>query len=151
MVVYPDDDVLVRSAEGPILPGSRPAPPKDLTSRQKAIWRDIVGAVDRDWFSETHPLLTELCAHTDYAREIAGRIEEVRRRLAGLPMGSKEEAALSRHLASLLRQHGKQSASIANLSTKLRLTPQARQSARAADQVRRRTGTKPWEGWEGGR
>jgi hypothetical protein len=34
------------------------------------------------------------------------------------------------------------------LSTKLRLTPQARQSARRADQVRHRTGRRPWD-WRG--
>jgi hypothetical protein len=36
-------------------------------------------------------------------------------------------------------------------STKLRLTPQSRQSARTADQVRRRTsqgvGRRPWDDW----
>jgi hypothetical protein len=145
MVVYPDD--LVRSATGPILPGEREPPPEDLTPRQQEIWRGIVADLDRDWFGETKPMLKELCAHIDFAREIAGRIETVRQRLDGLPVGSKEEAAISRQLSGLLRQHGKQSASIANLSTKLRLTPQSRQSARGADQMRRRTGTKPWE-WD---
>jgi len=79
---------------------------------------------------------------------LAAGIEQVRTQLVGLPLGSKEEKALSRSLASLLRQHGKQSASIASLSTKLRLTPQSRQSARRADQVRNRTGTRPWEDCE---
>jgi hypothetical protein len=74
-------------------------------------------------------------------------IEQVRTQLAGLPLGSKEERATSKQLTALLRAHGKQSAAIAHLSTKLRLTPQARQSARRSDQVRRRTGSRPWE-WE---
>jgi hypothetical protein len=144
------DDLVSSSADGPIIPSKRERPPKDLTPKQRAIWRELVADLDRDWFSDTHHLLKELCAHIDYARMLAAGIEEVRAQLVGLPVGSKEEKALSRQLASLLRQHGKQSASIANLSTKLRLTPQSRQSARRADQVRARTGPRPWDGWENG-
>ena len=138
------------STDGPIIPSKREAAPKDLTPKQRDIWRELVADLDRDWFSDTHHLLKELVCHVDYARMIAGAIEEVRARLVGLPLGSKDEKAMSRQLASLLRLHGKQSASVANLSTKLRLTPQARQSARRADQVRARTGPRPWEGWESG-
>jgi hypothetical protein len=144
------DDLLEPSAAGPIIPSKREPAPKDLTSRQRNIWREIVASVDRDWFGETKPLLTELVCHIDFARELAAGIERVRARLVDLPLGSKEERAMSRQLASLLRLHGKQSSSIANLSTKLRLTPQSRQSARRADQVRHRTGPRPWEGWESG-
>ena len=144
------DDLVSSSADGPIIPSRRESAPKDLTPTQRNIWRELVAAVDRDWFGDTKPLLTELVCHIDYARMLAAGIEEVRARLIGLPIGSKEEKTLSRQLAGLLRQHGKQSASIANLSTKLRLTPQARQSARRADQVRARTGPRPWEGWENG-
>ena len=137
------------SANGPIIPSKRERPPKDLTPKQQAIWREYTADLDRDWFSDTRPLLTELCAHVDYARMIAAAIEEVRARLVGLPMESKEAKSLSRQLAGLLRSHGKQSSAIANLSTKLRLTPQSRQSARRADQVRNRTGPRPWEWREG--
>jgi hypothetical protein len=141
---------LLSSADGPIIPSKREPPPKDLTPKQRDIWRDIVASVDRDWFSDTRHLLTELVCHIDYARELAAGIERVRSRLADLPLGSAEERAMSRRLASLLRLHGKQSSSIATLSTRLRLTPQSRQSARRADQVRARTGSRPWEGWENG-
>jgi len=144
------DDFVASSPNGPIIPSRRASPPKDLTRKQQAIWREIVSAVDRDWFNDVTPLLTELVAHIDYARMIAGAIEQVRARLAEVEIGSKEERSLSRQLASLLRSHGKQSSAIANLSTKLRLTPQARQSARRADQVRNRTGPRPWEWRENG-
>ena len=144
------DDLLSSSADGPIIPSKRAAPPADLTVTQQKIWRELVAAVDRDWFGDTRPLLTELCAHIDFARMLASAIEQVRTRLAELPLGSREERAMSRQLASLIRQHGRQSSSIASLSTKLRLTPQSRQSARRADQVRNRTGPRPWEGWENG-
>jgi hypothetical protein len=144
------DDLVSSSADGPIIPSKRAAPPKDLTPKQRKIWAEIVADVDRDWFADTKHLLTELVAHIDYARMLAAGIEAVRAQLVGLPLGSTEERRLSRQLSSLLRLHGKQSASIANLSTKLRLTPQSRQSARRADQVRNRTGARPWEGWESG-
>jgi len=141
-------DDFVSSTNGPIIPSQRERPPKDLTVKQQAIWRELVASVDRDWFGDTRPLLTELCAHVDYARMIAGAIETVRAKLAELELGSKEHKAMSRQLAGLLRAHGIQSSSIASLSTKLRLTPQSRQSARRADQVRARTGPRPWE-WRG--
>jgi hypothetical protein len=144
------DDFVASSPDGPIIQSRRERPPKDLTPKQQAIWREIVADLDRDWFSDTRHLLVELCAHIDYARMVASGIEEVRARLVGLELGSKEERAMSRQLASLLRSHGKQSASIAHLSTKLRLTPQSRQSARRASQIRERTGPRPWEGWENG-
>jgi hypothetical protein len=144
------DDLVASSPDGPIIRSQRAPPPTDLTPTQRKIWRDIVASVDRDWFNDVTPLLTELCVHIDFARMLAGGIEQVRAQLVGLPLGSKEEKTLSRQLASLMRQHGRQSSSIASLSTKLRLTPQARQSARRADQVRARTGPRPWEGWENG-
>jgi hypothetical protein len=138
------------STGGPIIPGARPVAPKDLTPKQREIWREYTADLDRDWFADTQHLLKELVCHVDYARMLAGAIEQVRTQLIGLPLGSKEERAMSRQLASLMRQHGKQSSSIASLSTKLRLTPQSRQSARRADQVRNRTGSRPWAGWENG-
>jgi hypothetical protein len=133
------------STDGPIIPSKREAAPKDLTPKQRDIWRELVADLDRDWFSDTAHMLKELVCHIDYARMLAAGIEQVRARLAAVEVGSKEEKALSRSLASLLRQHGKQSASVASLSTKLRLTPQARQSARRASQIRERTGPRPWE------
>ena len=143
-------DLVSSSADGPIIQSKRAPPPTDLTPTQRKIWRELVADLDRDWFSDTAHMLKELCAHIDYARMLAAGIEQVRTRLAAVEVGSKEERTLSRELSSLLRSHGKQSASIASLSTKLRLTPQARQSARRADQVRHRTGPRPWEGWENG-
>jgi hypothetical protein len=141
------DDLVSSSAVGPIIPSRRASPPKDLTPKQRDIWRELVADLDRDWFSDTHHLLKELVCHIDYARMLAAGIEELRAQLVGLPLGSKEQRAMARQLSSLLRSHGKQSSAIANLSTKLRLTPQSRQSARRASQVRDRTATRPWE-WE---
>jgi hypothetical protein len=140
-------DEFVASPDGPIIQSAREPPPDDLTPKQQAIWVEITKDLDRDWFADTRHLLVELVCHIDFAGMLREGIEQVRAQLAGLPLGSKEERATSKQLASLLRAHGKQSAAVAHLSTKLRLTPQARQSARRSDQVRRRTGSRPWE-WE---
>jgi hypothetical protein len=145
------DDLVSSSANGPIIPGARQPAPADLTPSQRKIWREYTASLDRDWFNDVTPLLTELVCHVDFARMLAGAIEQVRAKLAELPLGSKEERAMSKQLASLLRSHGKQSSAIASLSRALRLTPQSRQSARRADQIRNRTGPRPWEGdWENG-
>jgi hypothetical protein len=141
-------DEFVASPDGPILPTHREPPPADLTPSQQKIWRGIVADLDRDWFADTRHLLVELVAHIDFAAMLREGIEQVRAQLADLVPGSKEERAMSKQLTSLLRAHGKQSSSIASLSTRLRLTPQSRQSARRADQVRHRTGRRPWD-WRG--
>ena len=138
----------VASADGPIIQSAREPPPDDLTPKQQAIWVEITKDLDRDWFADTRHLLVELVAHIDFAAMLREGIEQVRTQLAGLPLGSKEERATSKQLTALLRAHGKQSAAVAHLSTKLRLTPQSRQSARRADQVRHRTGRRPWD-WRG--
>ena len=143
-------DEFVVSPDGPIIQSAREPPPDDLTPKQQAIWVEITKDLDRDWFADTRHLLAELVAHIDFAAMLREGIEDVRTQLARLPLGTKEERATSRQLTALLRAHGKQSAAIAHLSTKLRLTPQSRQSARRADQVRNRTGPRPWEWREGG-
>ena len=140
-------DEFVVSPDGPIIQSAREPPPDDLTPKQQAIWVEITKSLDRDWFGDSRPLLTELVAHIDFAAMLREGIEDVRTQLARLPLGTKEERATSRQLTALLRAHGKQSAAIAHLSTKLRLTPHARQRARRSEQVRRRTATRPWE-WE---
>jgi len=143
-------DEFVVSPDGPIIQSAREPPPDDLTPKQQAIWVEITKDLDRDWFADTRHLLAELVAHIDFAAMLREGIEDVRTQLARLPLGTKEERATSRQLTALLRAHGKQSAAVAHLSTKLRLTPQSRQSARRADQVRHRTGRRPWEGWQDG-
>jgi hypothetical protein len=143
-------DEFVVSPDGPIIQSAREPPPDDLTVAQQKIWVEITKDLDRDWFADTRHLLVELVAHIDFAAMLREGIEQVRAQLSGLVPGSKEERAMSKQLTSLLRAHGKQSAAVAHLSTKLRLTPQSRQSARRADQVRHRTGRRPWEGWQDG-
>jgi hypothetical protein len=48
---------------------------------------------------------------------------------------------------ALLRAHGFQSERIGNLSTKLRLTPQARYAPSTANRATSRTLERPWEDW----
>ena len=59
-------------------------PPKDLSTRAKAIWREIVNAKPVDWFDGgSLGLLADHC-------ETQARLEECWRRLRRLPVGSNE-------------------------------------------------------------
>lgn len=59
-------------------------PPKDLSTRAKAIWREIVKAKPVDWFDVgSLGLLADHC-------ETQARLEECWRRLRRLPVGSSE-------------------------------------------------------------
>jgi hypothetical protein len=123
---------------GPIIPGAPVAPPDELEADERAVWTAITGRLPENYFTaEAVPMLVQLCRHVCYARELAAQI------------AARRKAGGNDDLSALMRDHGFQSNCIASLSTKLRLTPQARQSARRADQLARKVGAAPppWE-WE---
>jgi hypothetical protein len=63
----------------PIIPGSRPDPPHELSPEQKAIWSSIVATLPATWFdATTFPLLKELARHIDFANWIASDIAQAR-------------------------------------------------------------------------
>jgi len=89
----------------PRLPGSeRPPPPAELSQREAQIWRDIVDARPLHYFGrETWPMLAALCTHAAQAELLA--------------------AELRRNSTQKNRdEHRKQTAMIATLSTRLRLS-----------------------------
>ncbi len=58
----------------------RPAPPRELTDQQRAIWFDVVGAHPADTFQpDIWPLLIAYCRHVVEQRHIAGLIEALKR------------------------------------------------------------------------
>jgi hypothetical protein len=142
---------------GPWVPGERPPPPPELEPVEQEAWRAITARLPADFFTaENRPMLKELVRHVRYADELATDLQAVRVTLGEVAAGSdpppikvKALAALRREQRELLRAHGYQSERIGNLSTKLRLTPQSRQSARRADQQARKlaAGPRPWEDW----
>ena len=84
------------------------------------------------------PVLAQLCRHMDAAHKLAQVVWQT---------GQGETFDLECWLA-LLRAQDRESARIAQLATKLRLTPQSRYTpASATIQADRDTdGKKPWEG-----
>lgn len=117
-------------------------PPAELTGEECETWVAVTDAMPADWFSPAAvPLLVQLCRHTTQARRIAELIE----RAAG-----DRETELS-YYADLLRMQRTESAAIASLSTKLRISPAALRNDRGHLQ-HSRPGPAPWdEGLLGGR
>jgi hypothetical protein len=112
----------------------RPDAPYDLTDEQAQEWWAIVNRLPADWFPrETHGVLSQLCRHIVNARRVAQLID-AELQAEKLNIDCYEQ---------LLRMQAKESALIASLSTKLRITQQATvraESARKPTLVR-----KPWE------
>jgi hypothetical protein len=118
----------------------RPKAPKELSKEQKVEWDAIVDRMPEDWFTpETWPVLTNLCRHIVYARDFAHELEDLRESFKDIclrlrqehsELEPKEVRALARmqldQRGELAKMHGEQTRMIATLSTKLRLTPQAR-------------------------
>ena len=117
--------------------GRRAPPPHTLTDRQRALWLQIVSSKATDWFpAETHPLLAALVAHIE-------TFELLEREFRGLDKVDTDDR-LS-WLDRLSRLRDRESRAIATLSTKLRLTNQARYTPKAAGTASKRTGPAPWE------
>ena len=62
----------------PVIPGQgRPEPPRALDKAEKAVWRDIVGAMPPNWFgSECQPVLRRLCAQVVISEATRGAIAQ---------------------------------------------------------------------------
>jgi hypothetical protein len=86
-------------------------PPKDLTEHGKEIWRGVVACFRPDWFQGAEAILADYCQTAVTERQIAGVITEC---------GVQDE-----RWPELVRLHCNVTSSLANLGTKLRMTPQA--------------------------
>ena len=121
----------------------RPDPPAGLSTGERAIWGDYVSAMPAGWFSsEARPLLEALCrAQKQY--------QDVNRAFAAFAEGVPEDGERFQRYVALTRLRTTLTSQIGTISTKLRLTSQARydpESAFAA--VRRqhaRPALKPWQ------
>jgi hypothetical protein len=118
----------------------RPAVPPEFDKDEARHWRDIVNRMPADWFpAETLPVLTALCADVALSERVAVELRKVKRR-------SLATDAEFKRFASLGRMRLRLSQSIANLSTKLRLTNQSRlRSERAAQDEQKARHVKPWD------
>ncbi|MCB4365747.1 hypothetical protein KIH07_18580 [Hydrogenophaga taeniospiralis] len=118
--------------------GARPPPPRELSDRQKALWLQYTACKPVGWFTdESLPLLVALVAHVEGFEVLEREFRAV------TDLADIDKLKWYDQLAKLRQR---ESAAIASLSTKLRLTPQSRytpQSAATASQ--RRPGSAPWE------
>ncbi len=115
----------------------RPEPPEELNPEQAEEWRAIVKGMPSDWFSrETWPLLESYCRHVVTARKVAEQIDHL----------SEEPTVPTDLMEKLLKMQQRESAAIANLGTKMRLTQQSRYNAKSADTARRNGNhTRLWD------
>jgi hypothetical protein len=117
----------------------RPDPPAHLGGDAAVVWRATTNSLPADWFSPgAQPLLEALCALTvsqRYTVRALQRIEE------------GDDEFDHPNWQNLQKQLGEVSGRIATLATRLRLTPQSRYGARAADTAARNeaVGPPPWE------
>ena len=116
----------------------RPDPPSDLTEAQVDVWRRIVNAYPADRFDAGAQLvLAQLCRHADTARKMAAVIRQPEE-------GGEFDVDAWQ---ALLRAQDRESARVASLATRLRLTPQARYVPHSAAALADPTADmrKPWE------
>src|SRR5262245_65599703 len=91
----------------PLGENPRPDPPAELTERQAREWRAVVQRMPVEWFGrETHALLTQYVRHVALADKIATEVEK----------------AEGEDLLKLARLQQNESAAIANLALKMRLS-----------------------------
>jgi hypothetical protein len=117
----------------------RPKPPRELTKEQAQIWRDTVGRLPPDWFGrEMFPLLVAFCRHVTSARFVS-------RQLNAIGSADLGDPKIFRRYGAFLRMEALESAAIARMATKLRLTNQSRYTPAGAAAAARRSGPVLWE------
>ena len=122
----------------PIIPGQgRPEAPSVLDEAEKAVWREIVGAMPPNWFGmECQPVLRRLCAQI----VISEALEEQLRKVRADGLGDSERAA------RLAQAHRDTAKAVNHLSQSLRLTPKSRWSARSSEtEVGHAAKERTWE------
>ena len=111
--------------------------PPELASEEAEEFLRIVNSYPADWFDAANlPLLTQFARHVVQARRVAELLE----RAVGQPDTQWE------YYAAMLKQQRAESAALASLATKLRLTPQSRRNDRGnVRPIAAPAGPPPWE------
>jgi hypothetical protein len=123
-------EALVVIARGPGM--QRPTPPEEFGEPERAIWQRIVDACPPDFFgAECLPLLARLAMLIVMSEELEAKLRAEKYRL------DKDD---TRAYLDTLKQ-------VANITTKLRLTPQSRYNRfEASTRMKNRTtAQRPWE------
>jgi hypothetical protein len=112
----------------------RPDPPAELTAEEAAVWRDTVSVMRPDWFGrETWPLLIQYCRHVVHARHIAKLLEAT---------DIESDIGKFRKLSGM---EARESAIIAMLATRMRLTHQSSADPKKKKRDPSAALPKPWE------
>lgn len=126
------------------LPSPKMAAPKSLTPEQAQIWREMIARTAVFQVGpDNAPVMEELVRHISYSRQIA-------RELDGLGTSSTLKSPKTRTLfIQLARAHAMQTKCIAELATKMRLTPQSinRDPVGVARKEAGASEIKPWDDW----
>lgn len=143
MAEQPDKNTARRQAQGVISLASygaikRPEPPDELSGEEAAIWRKITQRMPANWFSsESLHLLQSLCCCISTARSLEAELRAM------------QEAGdiLDKRFKTLLLLRHREIKNVADLSARLRLSPQSRLDQRVAGVGHRRAPPDtPWNG-----
>jgi hypothetical protein len=119
----------------------RPQCPHDLNDEESEVWFTVINRLPADWFpAETHPLLSSYCRAVVQAKRIAELIE---RALGDIDPDTKEPTLTVAAYDRLLKMQVRQSASIAMLATKMRISQQATTNHRG--NKKQLSPKRPWE------
>lgn len=119
----------------------RPQCPHDLNDEESEVWFTVINRLPADWFpAETHPLLSQYCRAVVQSRRVAELIE---RATSDLDPDTKEPTLTVSAYDRLLKMQVRQSASIAMLATKMRISQQATTNHRG--NKKQIAPSKPWE------
>lgn len=119
----------------------RPNCPHDLNDEESEVWFTVVNRLPADWFpDETHPILSQYCRATVQARRVAELIEQA---TSDIDPETKSPTLTVAAYDRLLKMQVRQSASIAMLATKMRISQQATTNHRG--NKKQVSPKKPWE------
>ena len=115
---------------------ARQRPPHELTDEEVEVWAAVVEDQPADWFTpSTVPLLAAYCRHVVSARRVAELIEKA----------TSDPSLSIVDYDRLLKMQRGESAAIAQLATKMRVSQQSLTNHRGNKSNKNAT-RKPWEG-----
>ena len=128
-------------ASAPFQIAAAPVPPPDRLSEEAAeLWRSVLDGKPSGWFTKDIGPLLEA-----YVQAVAGlRLANAQLALVTTPEKLAGRGGLG-HVDWLMKLCDRQARLVATLATKLRLSPQARVTPKAAAAAAARQGKKPWE------
>jgi hypothetical protein len=122
------------SGPGPVDVVPRQIAPHDLSDEEVEVWSSVVNTFSADWFTPaTAPLLAQYCRHAVHARRIAELLDKSM---------CDPDMPIDAYKA-LLDLQLKQSAMLATLATKMRISQQATTNHRG--NTIKTASKKPWE------